>query len=105
MPVYTIPLTNKNQRVQTSLLGVTYILVVRWNALANLWYLDINDVNNAPVLNGVPMTAGVNLLKQFAYLGIGGALVAQNVNNPNLPIGYADLGQTGFLLFVVPSQV
>jgi hypothetical protein len=102
MPVYNIPLTNKNQRVQTSLLGVTYILVVRWNALANLWYLDINDVNNESVLNGIPMTAGVNLLKQFAYLGIGGALVAQNVNNPNLPIGYEDLGQTGFILFIVP---
>ena len=103
MPVYNVPLTNKNQTLQTSLLGITYILTVRWNALANLWYLDINDANNTPILNGVPMTAGVNLLKQFAYLGINGALVAQNVSNPNLPIGEADLGVTGFLLFIVPK--
>jgi len=103
MPVYNVPLTNKNQTLQTSLLGITYILTVRWNALANLWYLDINDANNKPILNGVPMTAGVNLLKQFAYLGINGALVAQNVSNPNLPIGEVDLGVTGFLLFIVPK--
>jgi hypothetical protein len=101
MAIYQIPLTNTNQTLQTSLLGVVYTLVVCWNALANLWYLDINDVNNNPILNGLPMTAGVNLLKQFGYLGIGGALVAQNVVNPNDPIGYSDLGQTGFLLFLV----
>jgi hypothetical protein len=101
MPVYEIPLTNQNQTLQTSLLGVTYTLTVRWNALAGLWYLDINDVNNKPLLNGLPMTAGVNLLKQFGYLGIGGALVALNGNQPTLPIGYDDLGQTSFLLFIV----
>jgi hypothetical protein len=103
MPVYTIPLTNTNQNVQVSLLGVTYSLTVRWNALASLWYLDIDDVNSNPILNGIPMVAGVNLLKQYAYLGIGGALVAQNVANPNTPIGKTDLGKTGFLLFVVAS--
>jgi hypothetical protein len=101
MPVYEIPLTNQNQTLQTSLLGVTYTLTVRWNALAGLWYLDINDVNNKPLLNGLPMTAGVNLLKQFGYLGLGGALVALNGNYPTLPIGYDDLGQTSFLLFIV----
>lgn len=100
MAVFTIPLTNQNQTLQISLLGITYILAVRWNALAGLWYLDINDVNNKPLLNGIPMTAGVNLLKQFSYLGIGGALVAQNVNNPALPVDYAGLGSTGFLLFI-----
>lgn len=103
MSVYVIPLTNMNQTLQISLLGITYTLNVYWNALANLWYLDINDVNNNPILNGLPMTAGVNLLKQFGYLGIGGALVAQNVNNPNLPIGYSDLGVTSFLLFIVAT--
>jgi len=103
MAVYEIPLTNTNQTLQVALLGVTYSLTVRWNALANLWYLDINDVNNNPILNGIPMTAGVNLLQQFGHLGIGGALVAQNIINPNLPIAYADLGQTGFLLFIVAN--
>ena len=100
MAVFQIPLTNQNQRVQTSLLGITYILIVRWNALAGLWYLDINDVNNKPILNGLPMTAGVDLLKQFKHLGIGGYLVAQNVNAPNEPIAYTGLGVTGFLLFI-----
>jgi hypothetical protein len=101
MGVYQIPLTNSNQTLQTTLLNVVYIFTVRWNALANLWYLDINDINNEPLLNGVPMVAGVNLLAQFGHLGIGGALVAQNVSEPNAPIGYDDLGQTGFLLFLV----
>jgi len=104
MLIYTIPLNNVNQNIQTSLLGVTYSLTVRWNALANLWYLDIDDVNDDPILNGIPMVAGVNLLKQYTYLGIGGALVAQNVPNPLLPIGLDDLGKTGFLLFVVASS-
>ncbi len=104
MAVYTIPLTNKNQTLQTVLLGVTYTITVRWNALASLWYLDINDVNNNPILNGVPMVAGVDLLKQFAYLGVGGSLVAQNVSNPNEPIDENGLGVTGFLFFIPYSS-
>jgi len=100
MAVYQIPLSNKNQKLQISLLGTVYTLIVRWNALADLWYLDINDVNNAPILNGLPLTAGVDVLKQFRYLGIGGALVAQNVSSPNAPVTYDGLGSTGFLFFI-----
>ncbi len=58
MAVFSIPLTNQNQNLQISILNVVYTLTMRWNALANsgngLWFLDINDVNNNPILNGIP---------------------------------------------------
>lgn len=105
MAVYVIPLINQNQTLQISLLGVTYALTLRWNALANsgngLWYLDLNDtINNEPILNGIPMVAGIDLLKQFKYLGIRGHLITYNTTNPAYPPGYSDLGVTSFLYFI-----
>jgi len=104
MAVFAIPLTNQNLTLQISILNVVYTLTMRWNALANsgngLWFLDINSVNNSPILNGIPCVAGIDLLQQFKYLGIGGHLVAQDINAPDLPITYANLGGSGQLLFI-----
>ncbi len=104
MAVFSIPLTNQNQNLQISILNVVYTLTMRWNALANsgngLWFLDINDVNNNPILNGIPCVAGIDLLQQFKYLGIGGHIVAQDIDTPTLPITYNNLGQSGQLLFI-----
>ena len=100
MAIYSIPVTNKNQQVQVTLNGIVYTFNLTWNYFGNCWYLNINDVNNNPVLNSIPLRAGFDLLKQFKYLGIGGYLVVQNTANPLLDPGYSDLGQTSFLLFI-----
>jgi len=100
MAVINIPLTNQNQTIQVTLLNVTYTMTLLWNQYANCWMLDINDVNNNPILNSIPLLAGRDLLKQFFYLNIGGSLITYNTSNPMHPPGYLDLGVSSFLYYI-----
>jgi hypothetical protein len=36
--------------------------------------MDIGDVFDAPLVNGIPLVTGTDLFGQFRYLGIGGGL-------------------------------
>jgi hypothetical protein len=100
MPVFNIPVINQNQTFQVTLNNVTYTLRLLWNQFANCWMLDINDVNNNPILNSIPLLAGRDLLKQFGYTNINGYMITYNTSNYLLPPGYADLGNTSFLQFI-----
>jgi hypothetical protein len=100
MSIINIPLTNQNQTLQVTLNNVTYTLILLWNQFADCWMLDINDVNNTPILNSIPLLAGRDLLKQFVYKNIGGYLITYNTVNPLLPPGYSDLGTSSFLQFI-----
>lgn len=98
---YEIPLIAAAQQITISLASVTYTLTVKWNDEANVWVLDIADANNNPILTGIPLVTGTDLLGQFAYLNFGGKLIAQTDYNLTLPPSYTDLGSTGHLYFVV----
>jgi hypothetical protein len=100
MPVFNIPVINQNQTFQVTLNNVTYTMILLWNQFANCWMLDINDVNNTPILNSIPLLAGRDLLKQFGYKNIGGYLITYNMSNYLLPPGYADLGVSSLLQFI-----
>jgi hypothetical protein len=66
------------------------------------WFLDIADVNNNPILCGVPLVVSTNLLLQYSYLNFGGALVVLSVggyNDADMPL-YYELGDTASLYFV-----
>lgn len=101
---YEIPLTpGTPQRCTLSLGGNPYALAVRWNPVSSRWVVDLNDAAGNPVVSGVPLVAGADLLTPVAYLGIGGALYAQNDNDPNAPPTYSDLGSTSHVYFVVTA--
>ncbi len=98
-----VPLVPTNQTLQAVLNGVGYRLDVRWNAFAQLWVLDVYDVNQNPILSGVGLATGLDLLDQYAYLGIGGQLfVASLVGAPLTPPAFADLGVTNRLFYNSP---
>ncbi len=99
---YLIPLQAENQQFNISLNGTTYILKLRWNVFAACWILYISDSSGDPILSGVPLITGADLLEQLGYLGIGGALVVQSTDNPDLVPNYSTLGTTGNLFFLVP---
>jgi hypothetical protein len=81
--------------------GVQYQLTVRWNNVNQAWTLDIADVNGNPILDGIPIVTGVDLLEQFGYLNFGGQLIAQTDNDANAVPTLANLGTGGNLYFVV----
>lgn len=101
--IYEIPLTAAPQKLTITLAGVTYRLTVLWNEAAQIWNLDIADADGVPILEGLAMVAGVNLLEQFDYLHFGGGLYAQTDGGYLHPPNFTNLGTSGHLYFeVVP---
>lgn len=102
MTVFRIPLTPKPQTFNLQLGAVLYTVTARWNTFANVWVLDFADENGTPILGGVPMVTGANLLEQYDYLGFKGTLYAQNDVDPTIPPAFDNLG-TGANLYYVSA--
>lgn len=97
---YEIPLIAAGQTFAVTLAGTDYNMKVRWNAASSCWILDISDATENPLVSGIPMVTGADLLEQYAYLGIGGQLFVQTDNDTDAVPTYANLGTTGHLFFV-----
>jgi len=104
---YEVPLSPMPQKFSISLAGVTYNLKLSWNdilyggGLKNpCWLLDIRDTTDNPILTGIPLVTGADLLAQYGYLSFGGQLIVQSDNDPNLVPSFDTLGKTGHLYFV-----
>lgn len=97
---YEIPLTPDPQTFLISLAGEEYRMTVRWNAQAQLWSMDLGFDGDDPLVQGAPLVAGLDLLAQYRFLGIGGSLVVQTDFAPELPPTEDNLGTQGRLYFV-----
>ena len=98
-----IPLIAAGQTFSVMLAGVSYNMTVRWNIPAACWMLDIADTNDNPILSGLPMITGADLLEQYGYLNIGGQLIVSSDNDPNQVPTYTSLGTLGHLYFIPNS--
>ena len=100
-PVFEIPtLPATPQKFSISLSGLSRQLRFTWCQAALCWIIDIADENGVPILAGVPIVTGADLLEQFAYLGIGGAMIAQTDHDADAVPTFDDLGLTGHLFFI-----
>lgn len=99
---FEIPLAAAPQKITIALGGVTYRLVFVWNTVSLCWVLDIYSADSAPVLLGVPIVTGADLLAQYAYLGFGGQLIVQSDPDPDLVPSFASLGAGGHVYWVQP---
>ncbi|RQZ76387.1 hypothetical protein DF052_00060 [Burkholderia glumae] len=98
--IYEIPLSSDGQVFKISLGGTSYQLTVQWRSVISMWLLDIADASGNAMLSGIPLVTGVDLLEQFGYMGLGGALRVQGADDPdNLPT-YDDLGTSSALYWV-----
>ena len=98
MTAYVIPLRPEPQSFSLALAGKEYRLTVRWrDAAEGGWLLDIQSAeNSAPILMGLPLVAGCDLLRPFAYLNFGGELRVDG----DLPPAFENLGAGVDVLFV-----
>jgi hypothetical protein len=102
MNVFKIPLTPVPQSFSIVLGGVHYTINLHWNAAEQMqsWVIDISGADaQTPVVNGIPLVTGCDLLEQYRYLGFNGGLMAY-VNGSDERPGYDDLGGAGSLFFV-----
>lgn len=94
---YEIPLSPQPQTFQIALVGTTYGFLVQWNVANASWVIDISDASGNPIVSGIPMVTGCDLLDQFGYLSFGFALVAQTDNAPDTVPAFDNLGTTAHL--------
>lgn len=98
---FTVPLQPQPQTMTIALSGVTYILTLSYrNVAMGGWVLDIGDASNNPILQGVPLVTGANLLAKYAYLGFVGALWVQTLDDPDAVPTFKNLGSDGQLFYV-----
>ena len=100
--VYTMPLTNVPQRFSMDIVGVTYIILCRWNESIG-WSLDISNADDVPMVCCLPLTVGVDLLGQYAYLGINAALYVYTDGAQFEPPTLENLGRESNLYLLVQS--
>lgn len=99
---YEIPLSPQNQFFNIALNGTYYQLTTTWRANSDVsgWFLDIADAQGNPLVQGIAIVTGADLLEQYAYLGIGGQLWVGTDGNPDAVPGETNLGITSHLWFV-----
>lgn len=97
---YEIPLTPNPQQFSISLAGMFFKLLVVWNDVSKSWTLDVSDVDGAPIVQGIPLVTGVDLLGQYPHLNFGGALYVQSDSDMLRVPQFDDFGNDGHLYFV-----
>lgn len=89
MAIYEIPLNNSNQKFKISLSSKSYKLQTIYRM--ETWYLDIFQVDDIPLVCGIPLVMGDNLLTQHQHIIQGGLYVLnENVDEAH---HYFELGQ------------
>lgn len=96
MSSYTIPLDPEPQSFGIALGGREYRLTLRWFEPCG-WLLDVATAREEPLLSGIPLVAGCDLLEQYAYLEFGGRLYVSS----DLPPTLDNLGTDAELVFEV----
>lgn len=101
--IFPIPLAvGVPQTFPIQLGGSQYQLTLLYrNITDGGWVLDIADANGTPIVQGIPLVTGADLLAQYKHLGFTGALVCQTTSNPDAVPTFTNLGDDGQLYWVV----
>ena len=101
MNFYEVPLTADPQTFGITLGGTEYRLTLLYrNCDGGGWVLDVADAAGNPMVGGIPLVTGVDLLGQFKYLGFSGSLFVQGSANPDDVPTFDDLGVGSHLFWV-----
>ena len=101
MAFYEIPLSPKAQALTVSLPGGDYRLrFVCANVEEGGWIMDIATSADEPLACGIPLVTGADLLGQYGYLNLGGALYVASDGVPDAVPTFANLGVRSHLYFV-----
>lgn len=100
--VYEIPLRPSQAAIFTiTLADILYNMRLTYDAAQDgRWILDIGDANQIPLVAGIPLVTGVDLLAQYRYLGFGGSLVVTTDRGAGEVPTFDGLGVTSHLYFV-----
>lgn len=67
--IFEIPLTPQNRTFSVTIKEETYLFTIRWAGKEMTgWFLDIGYDEDTPIVMGIPLVTGVDLLKQYHHL-------------------------------------
>lgn len=99
-----IPLRQGPQAFALGLNGTTYSFrLVYANTAGGGWLMDIGDAAGVPIICGIPLTTGLNLLGQYAYLGLRFGLYVKVDGMGDAAPSYEDIGNSAKLYVVTTS--
>lgn len=100
---YEFPLRPEAQQMTIQLGEVEYVVRFGWcDAPDGGWFIDMTALDGAPLIRGLPLTAGENVLQQFDHFGIPGEIRVQTDNDELVEPTYGNLGSNGKVLFITP---
>jgi hypothetical protein len=88
--------------------GVQYTLQFKWNQASYCWVLDIYDSGDVnPILTGLPLVTGTDVLGQFGYLPVAAQAVITVMTigpgiSPDSVPTFTNLGDDGRVYLVMP---
>ena len=88
--------------------GVQYTLQFWWNPASYCWVLDIYDSSGAnPILTGLPLVTGTDVLGQFGYLPVAAQAVITVMSvgpgvSPDQVPDFGNLGSDGHVYLITP---
>lgn len=101
--ILEIPLQiGQPQTLAISINNVTYNLSLKWFEIADVWLMDIADTNNNPIVAGIPLITGSDLLVQYGHLGFTFGLWCATDGVPDQAPTFTSLGDTSHLYAVLP---
>lgn len=101
--VQEFPLRPEAQRMTIALGEIEYQFRFGWaDSTEGGWFIDIADATGNALINGLPLTAGEDVLQQFAYLNIGGEIRIETDGNVLFEPTYDNLGSNGKVFFITP---
>lgn len=103
MAIYEIPLRGGTaQRLKVMLAGKLYTFALAFiDEEEGGWVLDLGEEGGTPLVSGIALLPGQDLLEPFPELGIGVRLAIVTPGDPNVPPTFAGLGSDSKLLFTV----
>lgn len=98
---FKIPLSPQPQRIKVRLGAVTYQLTLKYaNTVEGGWVMDIADENANPIINGIPLITGRNLLEPYPQFGFAGRMWVQTADDPDAVPTFDNLGVAANLYWV-----
>ena len=91
----------KAQRFVQELGGTSYNFRLTYNTESDgSWILDIGDSNQVPIVAGIPLVSGTDLLGAYRHLGFTGSLVVTTDRGSGEVPTFEGLGTTSHVFFV-----
>jgi hypothetical protein len=92
IPINSAPGQTFNVAVSINGAVYTFFVILAFNEVAAYWIMSISDANQNLLVQGIPLVTGLNLLRQYQYLGIGSIYL---INTTGVDIDYPNNNDLG----------